>query len=104
MLFFLFKNITLSIIIILLVHYIYNYFKDNLTVPKVKDLVNKPQIQYNEIIETIKESNIEDTMKETIDQQNMEEELKNYINDLSSTMESTTPIGDLPESEHYQMY
>ena len=56
MLLFILKNAIISIILIILLHYIYDYFKTNLTTPKVKDLVNKPQIQYDEIIKTIKES------------------------------------------------
>ena len=55
MLLFILKNAIISIILIILLHYIYDYFKTNLTTPKVKDLVNKPQIQYDEIIKKKKE-------------------------------------------------
>lgn len=57
MLLFIIKNIIISVVLILLIHYIYDYFKTNLTIPKVKDLVNKPQVQYNEILKSIKENN-----------------------------------------------
>ena len=43
----------ISFILIISVHYIYLYLKDNLTIPKTKDLVEKPKKQYDEIYNTI---------------------------------------------------
>ena len=40
----------ISLILIILVHYLFTFFMTNLTIPKVKDLVNKPQQQYETII------------------------------------------------------
>jgi len=57
MLFYVLKQTIVSIILILVVHYIFDYFKNNLTNPKVKDLVNKPKEQYKEIYESIKINN-----------------------------------------------
>ena len=56
MIFELFQNIFLSIIFIVVVHSIYKYFKNNLTIPKTKDLVNKPSLQYKKIQEEINKS------------------------------------------------
>ena len=42
-----------SIILIWLVHYLFNYFKDTLTVPKIKDLVNEPNKKYKNIYQVI---------------------------------------------------
>lgn len=67
------QQILLSIIFITVVHYIYIYFKDNLTVPKTKDLVKKPIEQYKEIYSTMVEN------KNNI---KMKSELKNYIQNL----------------------
>ena len=43
-------NIIIQIIVyfcfITLIHYLYKFFKDTLTIPKVKDLVNKPREDY----------------------------------------------------------
>ena len=39
-----------SFIIIILLHYLYNFLLATLTVPKVKDLVIKPQKQYENIL------------------------------------------------------
>jgi hypothetical protein len=44
----------LSIIFIWLVHYLFNYFKDTLTVPKIKDLVNEPNKKYKNMYEIIR--------------------------------------------------
>ena len=64
----------ISVIFIAVIHYIYLYLKDNLTIPKTKDLVKKPIQQYKKIYNSIKENNHQ--------QNNMKSELKNYINDL----------------------
>lgn len=37
----------LSLCLIAVMHYLYIFFKTTLTVPKVKDLVNRPQKQYD---------------------------------------------------------
>ena len=34
--------IVISIVLIASIHYIFVFFKENLTIPKTKDLVNKP--------------------------------------------------------------
>ncbi len=43
----------LSLVIIILLHHFFIYFKQNLTTPKIKDLVNQPIKQYNEIYDII---------------------------------------------------
>ena len=45
--------IIIYLLLILLVHYLYSFFKNTLTIPKIKDLVNKPSERYNEIYKTI---------------------------------------------------
>tara|TARA_B110000858_G_C17548274_1_gene356791 strand:+ start:62 stop:415 length:354 start_codon:yes stop_codon:yes gene_type:complete len=75
----------LSLILIILVHYLFTFFKTNLTIPKVKDLVNKPQKQYEALFDTMKETNI--MSQESIPQEsneNMKNELKNYLKELSN--------------------
>jgi hypothetical protein len=37
----------ISLIFILLLHHLFQFFKNTLTVPKVKDLVNSPHKKYN---------------------------------------------------------
>jgi hypothetical protein len=66
-----------SFIFIFVVHYLYEYFKDNLTVPKEKDMIEKPREAYNKIYETLQVH--EDKVKLNND---MKDELKNYLNEL----------------------
>ena len=58
MLFLIIKYTLTSLILILLFHYLYDFFKNNLTIPKVKDLVDKPASAYNEIYKTLNNQNI----------------------------------------------
>lgn len=85
----------ISLILIILIHYLYIFFQKNLTIPKVKDLVNKPQKQYDLLFNVMKEhkinnhktelSNIDATSKEI-----MKMELKNYLKDLSVAKQDTS--------------
>ena len=43
----------ISIILIFLVHYLFNFFKETLTVPKIKDLVNVPNKKYENMYNII---------------------------------------------------
>lgn len=40
----------ISLILIMLIHYLYSFFVKTLTVPKVRDLINKPTEKYNKIL------------------------------------------------------
>lgn len=66
----------LSLIIIFLVHHIFIYFKTTLTVPNVKDLVDRPNKQYEEIFKTLALKSLEEQTTSS----NMKEELKNFLN------------------------
>tara|TARA_B100001093_G_C26506227_1_gene875517 strand:+ start:110 stop:418 length:309 start_codon:yes stop_codon:yes gene_type:complete len=69
----------ISLIIIILIHYLFSFFKTNLTIPKVKDLVNKPKEQYEELYKTIQEK-----PKPLVNNETMKVELKNYLKEISS--------------------
>jgi|688.fasta_scaffold2035074_1 hypothetical protein len=43
----------LSVVFIFLVHYLINFFKNNLTVPKIKDLVNVSTQKYDKMYNVI---------------------------------------------------
>ena len=88
----------ISLILIILVHYLYSFFKTTLTVPKIKDLVNRPAGAYKEIYETIekvkvnereklKENNKNNVSNNSIikNEDNMKDELKSFLNSLSSS-------------------
>ena len=48
----------ISIIFIFLVHHLLYFFKSTLTVPKTKDLVNSPAKKYQDIFDTISNTNM----------------------------------------------
>jgi hypothetical protein len=79
----------ISLVLIILVHYLFTFFKTNLTIPKVKDLVNKPQKQYETLFDTIKETSIKPRKPTSNDNSNMKNELKNYLKELSDSKKST---------------
>ena len=99
MLFWSIKIMLLSLVLILLVHHLYIYFKNTLTIPKTKDLVNKPKETYNEIYDIIKKNpentnvnaNNKDKKEISIsenkfvsDNKNMKEELQMFVNELEN--------------------
>ena len=80
------KTAILSFTFILLFHNLYLFFKDNLTVPKVKDLVATTDEKYNDILSVI--NNDEDTnppiLTDDINTDEMKNELKDYIKNIST--------------------
>lgn len=72
--------IILSIVIIFLAHYFFVFLKSNLTLPKLKDLLDNPRERYNNIYQIIDEKN------KFLDEPNGK-----------NTIEDTTSINDLPE-------
>lgn len=90
--------VIVSLILIRLVHYLYSYFIDTLTVPKIKDLVIKPTQEYKDIQKIIQSNNIININNQNSDdttnidslvtkdtQKTMKNELKNFFNELSYT-------------------
>ena len=47
------QTTVISIVLIASIHYIFVFFKENLTIPKTKDLVNKPVQNYKKMLNTI---------------------------------------------------
>ena len=93
MIFWTIQQIILSITIIACAHYIYIYFKNNLTVPKTKDLVKKPIEQYKEIYQSIAQN--------SKGPDNMKAELKDYIKQLANDVQekgNPNKIMELPTS------
>jgi hypothetical protein len=96
------KVATVSIILIVLLHYLYTFFKMTLTVPKIKDLVYRPNQKYEDLFNTINNGpNLGNTSINSISQlptssttpinaaasstaaASMKDELKNYLKNLS---------------------
>ena len=108
-----FQTIFISLILIILIHYLYNFFKDTLTIPKTKDLVNSSQ--YQEIIDIInnkdyiRETNLNknnstpidnlQSINPSINKEEMKDELKNFlkqINNESTVDNDSTPLENNP--------
>ena len=53
------KGIVLSFVLILIIHNLYLFFQKTLTIPKTKDLVNKPSAKYAEILKTLTNMDVE---------------------------------------------
>ena len=64
----------MSIIFIFVVHYLINFFKSTLTVPKIKDLVNNPSKKYENMYSIINSNN----------SQNSNQNNTSYNNSISS--------------------
>jgi len=76
----LFQNIIISIIIIILIHYLFNYLKDTYTTKKTKDLVKTQTEKYKTILDEMMNKNpdgIENTF--IFDSENMQNELDSYL-------------------------
>jgi len=92
MLFWIIQQTIISVVLIISIHYIYIFFKNNLTIPKTKDLVNRPTEQYKNIYKTLNKS--KENSKE------MKNELKDYLKKLTKTKQTTknTPIENVGSS------
>jgi hypothetical protein len=77
----------ISIILIFLVHHLINFFKSTLTVPKIKDLVNTPNKNYENmynIINTSSNNSNKENNYNLMDlipkkEESMKDELKNFL-------------------------
>ena len=91
-----------SVVSIFIIHSLYEYFKEILTVPKVKDLVYSPANQYKELYNTIERNERNNTQQRSFGREHlntgsnnettdiMKDELKEYLNTLS-TKKGITP-------------
>ena len=73
----------ISIIFIFLVHHLLGFFKSTLTVPKMKDLVNSPVKKYQDIFDTITNTNA-----------NAKTNYNKYLPDDNFNDDSDTPINE----------
>lgn len=82
------KWIIISLTLIALLHYLYSFFKNALTIPKIRDLVNKPNESYNEIMNTIKTSHASTSASAYNNDDSMHDELKNFLSELKKPKNS----------------
>ena len=95
----------ISLVIILLVHSIYGYFKETLTVPKVKDLVNKPNEKYEEIYKIINQNNNSGEINYAKSaSSDMKEELKIFLNQQINKPNDIQPENGLFDGNKFSKY
>ena len=98
------KWVVISLILILLIHHLYFFFKNTLTVPIVKDLVHQPSQLYKEIEKTLNDNNTiklssinnnnNNNNNNNIDTKEMKDELKNFFNELNQNKQTSFPQMD----------
>ena len=82
--FWILQTIFFSIVFIVVVHYLFDFLKSNLTVPIVKDLVKRPENKYQHIYDIINTPQPQHLPQPTTQiqsqtQTNMKAELKNFL-------------------------
>ena len=83
----LFQNIIISIIIIILIHYLFNYLKDTYTTKKTKDLVKTQTDKYKTILdEMMNKKNDEHKNMFNFNSENMQNELDSYLEQEMSVL------------------
>ena len=108
MLFWSIKITLLSIILIFLVHYLINFFKSTLTVPKIKDLVNTPTQKYENMFNVMSLSDKQNTNSNNntnnISSNNTNNTNNNNYNNISNNNQvSYTEIDLLPKPDENSM-
>lgn len=103
MLFWIIQTTIISIIMIFLVHHLIQFFKDTLTIPKMKDLVNAPIQKYENMFHIINHENSNNEKENTVksktkenDKENMKNELKSFLKkQMNEPAASSTSISYL---------
>ena len=120
------KMTIISIVLVILMHHLINFFKSTLTVPKIKDLVNRPMQKYENMYNIINNKNdnfesinkiFNDTTSDNeytlIDllpvkqENNMKDELKNFLKSQLKNSESNLPslnFNDTADTLAYSSY
>lgn len=81
---YIFIRIILSILLIVICHYLYNYFKENMTNPIEKNIIYDTNKKYEEMYKIINsENNLEDEKKEEPSVVN--HELDDFITNLENS-------------------
>ena len=84
----------ISIVLIFLVHYLFNFFKSTLTVPKIKDLVNAPAQKYENMFNIISKGNSDPILSANISANMNTGSINNEytLTDLLPKQETTTDM------------
>ena len=84
------QTVFLSFIIIFLCHYLFYYLQASFTVPKVKDMINRPNEKYESIMKVVH--------SESSHQEDMKNELNSFIHEINPNDESNKQETETSES------
>jgi hypothetical protein len=96
--------VIVSFVIIFLLHNLYYFFKETLTIPKMKDMVKRPQQKYDALFRELEESKTANAMNAINDENDaasMKNELKRYMMELNAP-QSAQPQSAQPQSAQSQ--
>ena len=82
--------VIVSFVIIFILHNLYTFFKETLTVPKMKDLVRRPQQKYDTLFRELQTQSMQTSESRSGNHDNsandaMKNELKRYLMELNTT-------------------
>ena len=106
MLFWVIQTTILSIIFIFVVHYLINFFKSTLTVPKIKDLVYSPSQKYENIYNIISKNSANNNNNNISDFNNgttFINDLKNDLNNVTNNLDFEIEYADKPKPNNESM-
>jgi tRNA(Ile)-lysidine synthase TilS/MesJ len=84
-----------SFAFISMVHYLYNYLKENLTSPLIKDLIDIPEREYKHIYKIL---DIEKEKPSNADRNAMKDELKQYFKHINKNATKKSSTSSTPPS------
>jgi hypothetical protein len=93
-----------SLIIIFVLHNLYSFFKETLTVPKIKDMVKRPQQKYDMLFRELhNQVSASSSNGNGNGNEDMKNELKRYLMDLNSTAQPQQqyPQPQYPQQQQY---
>ena len=90
----------ISLILILLIHYLVSFLIDTLTVPKIKDMVHKPVERYNEIISNISVKNTQFDIPEQPNETDMQDELRTFLSNIRKESGKTQPTPNNVDNDY----
>jgi hypothetical protein len=99
----------ISILLVFLVHYLFNFFTSTLTVPRIKDLVNVPTIKYENMYNIIQNDAINgdiingEGLLPKSNPSQMKDELKSFLK-KQLNVSSSTDISTLDSIDAFSAY
>jgi len=102
--------VIVSFVIIFLLHNLYFFFKETLTVPKMKDMVKRPQQKYDTLFRELRMRNEESKSADDGNAENdvtnanaaMKNELKRYLMELNAPQSQSPQSQSQPQSQSSQ--